>query len=795
MKLKQRKSLINYARVRRLRRKLGKINRLADQMSRLSNDELQAKTVYFKEKLANGASLDSLMVEAFAVIREADKRVLGLYPYDVQVLGAIALHKGAIAEMKTGEGKTLTATMPLYLNALTGEGAMLVTINSYLAKRDAKEMGEVFEFMGLTVGVGVFKEGSKPSPAMKRAVYKSDIVYTTSSALGFDYLTDNLASGADGKFLRGFNYVIVDEADAVLLDAAQTPLIISGVPRVQSNFYGPAKKFVDTLIEDEDYYFDDDKRLVYLTRRGTQKAERFFDIPDFYAKEYYELNRHINLALRAKHTYKKDRDYVVDGDKVHLLDNTTGRVLEGTRLQSGIHQAIEAKEDAKITKDNRSMASVTYQDFFNMFKKLSGMTGTGWMVEKEMIRVHKVPVISIPTNKPIIRDDFSDKMYMTIPEKLEAVMAEVRAVHATGRPILLFAGNVEYAEIFSRLLLREGFSHNVLTAKNISREALIVQEAGRRGAITVATPVAGRGTDIKLGVGVAELGGLAVIGTDKMMNRRTEWQLRGRSGRQGDPGTSVFYVSLEDDLIVQYASKRIKRYFERHNNDDHRYYGQELKRRKYQTLIRHCQAKSEDKEESRRQQTLNFGTSLTVQRNKIYTLRDQLIFNKDSVVDKTEKIIKDNIDHYIKTHKDLTEEELRHYIYHNYSYQFKDFPKGFDVQNKKAVKRLLWGLYEESKAYKATFLKSDQKLADFYRISVLKAIDTCWIQEVDDLQQLRSYIGFRARGQRNSVVEYNREARILYDQFIKNVHHAIVRNILLSGVEGNEEDGYSIYYV
>lgn len=794
MAMKDNHSFINRMKLRELRRILKKINALAPSMSRLSDEELAAKTQEFRMRLQEGESLDSLTVEAFAVMREADKRILGMFPFDVQVLGGLALHQGHIAEMKTGEGKTLTATLPLYLNALLGKGAMLVTTNEYLARRDAEEMGQVYRFMGLTVGVGVFEEGEEVSTEDKRAVYDADITYTTSTALGFDYLAENLAADKKDKFLRPFHYVIVDEADAVLLDSAQTPLIISGSPRVPSNLYDVSNQFVLTLQKEEEYHLNQEEKIVYLTEKGSRYAEEFFDIEDLYEERYFELNRHINLALRAQHLYQKDVDYVVMGDEVQLLDNRTGRILGGTRLQSGIHQAIETKEGVKKTKDSRSMASVTYQSLFNMFPRLAGMTGTGKLAEDELISTYRVSVVVIPTNTPIQRIDYPDKVYVTLPEKLYATLAYVKELHEKGQPVLLISGTVDIAEIYSRMLLREGIPHSVLTAKNTAKEALIIKEAGRKGTVTVATSLAGRGTDIKLGEGVAELGGLAVIGTERMPNSRIDWQLRGRAGRQGDPGLSQFFVSLEDELLIQHGGKWVNQYFEKHNHAERTNYGQPLKSRRYQRIIRLAQAKSEDKAMSARESTVRFDESLRVQRNKIYALRDELIYEDTLLGTQIDRIFEEAIDDYLHQHPQRTLEAFRRYILENYSYQPQHF-SDHQLSDPQGLKDYLWKLYQEELQKKQQALKTDQQFSEFLRLSVLRAIDTCWIEQVDNLQQLKSFVVMRQIGQRDSITEYYRESLLSYEQMSMDVKHLIVRNIMLSSVDGNSTDGYSIYFV
>ena len=796
-KIKQKKSFINTIKLRRLRKKLVKINALEESMSHLSDEELKNKTEEFKNRLRTGETLEDILIEAFAAIREADRRILGMFPFDVQVLGALALHEGTIVEMKTGEGKTLTATLPLYLNALEGKGTILVTTNDYLARRDAIDMGEVYRFMGLTVGVGVFDDDEEVDSNRKKKIYSSDILYTTSTALGFDYLIDNLAGNAEDKFLRSFNYVIIDEADAVLLDSAQTPLIIAGSPRVQSNLYDTADQFIRTLRKEQEFKFLKDEKIIFLTDEGIRYAEKYFNISNLYGEEYFELNRHINLALRAHYLFKKDIDYVVTEDAVELLDNRTGRILEGTRLQSGIHQAIETKEKVKKSKDSRAIASVTYQSLFNMFPKLSGMTGTGKIAENELISTYGVSVVVLPTNTPIQRLDYSDKIYTTLPEKLFATLEFVKEIHEKQQPILLISGTVDIAEIYSRMLLQEGIPHNVLTAKNIAKEALIIAEAGQKGAVTVATSLAGRGTDIKLGKGVAELGGLAVIGTERMANSRIDWQLRGRAGRQGDPGLSQFFVSLEDELIMNYANKRLKKYFEKQNRIDRKNYGKPLVSKRFSRIVAHAQHKSEDKSESARQNTIKFDESLKSQRKKIYHLRDQLIYGEVKLRDRLDKLMREYIEIYIEDnrHIGLNQNDLKRFILENFTYQLRSLPTSLDLANSKQVKDYLFYLYQLEMERKSKQLKTDSKVEEFIRLSILRAIDECWIQQVDHLQQLKTFVSMRQIAQRDSISEYLRESLESYEEMGKEVKHAIVKNVMLSTIEGKIDDGLSIYFV
>ncbi|MEY8461695.1 accessory Sec system translocase SecA2 [Streptococcus merionis] len=797
MPKKQKTSLLNKFRLRRLHKILAKINALADSMAAMTDEELQGQTERFKERLSKGETLDDILVEAFATIREADKRVLGTFPYDVQVIGGLILHQGDIAEMKTGEGKTLTATLPIYLNALSGKGAILVTTNEYLARRDAEEMGQVYNWLGLSIAVGFAEEDSDEEwdYQKRQDVYNSDIVYTTNGALGFDYLTDNLVANAKDKFLRPFHFVIVDEVDAVLLDSAQTPLIISGSPRVQSNLYNICDQFVTTLVEDEDYELDENRKAVWLKRPGIEEAERFFDIPNLFSGDYYEHNRHINLALKAHHLYKKGVDYVIDDDEVKLLDRKTGRILEGIRLQGGVHQALEAKEHTELTEESRAMASITLQALFQMVPKLAGMTGTGKVAENEFIKTYQMAVIQVPTNRPLRRIDYPDAIYATLPEKLYATLEEVKRIHATGQPILLVSGTVEIAEVYSSMLLKEGIPHSTLTANNIPKEAQIIKEAGQLGAVTVATPLAGRGTDIKLGEGVKELGGLAVIGTEMMPSRRIDLQLRGRSGRQGDPGMSKFFLSLEDEVVLENGPKWVHKYFENYESKGQGFSDAALKPRRFRRAIEYSQKAAESKGESARATTVAFDQSMTVQREKVYGERDRLVFEDDKLFDEVALIVNESVNRFIETHSPMTEEKLRRYILDNMTYKFRYFPDGFDVTDEAQVEELLMALYDKEIANKKQLLITDDGIADFYRLSVLKAIDTLWIEEVDALQQLKSVVSSRSIAQRDTMQEYHKESLISYDKMRDKIKDQIVKNIMLSVVNHDKKGRKSIYYM
>lgn len=536
------------------KRELKRLGKIADQveayandMEALSDEELKAKTPEFKQRYQNGETLDDLLPEAFAVAREGAKRVLGLYPYRVQIIGGTVLHEGNIAEMRTGEGKTLTATMPVYLNALSGEGVHVVTVNEYLSSRDATEMGELYNWLGLTVGLNV----ADKTPEEKREAYACDITYSTNSELGFDYLRDNMVVYREDMVQRPLNFVIVDEVDSILIDEARTPLIISGQATAATQLYTRADRFAKTLKKDEDFKVDLESKTVSLTEEGIQKGEKYFGLTNLFDPDNTALNHHLDNALRANYIMLRDKDYVVQNDEVMIVDQFTGRIMDGRRYSDGLHQAIEAKEHVKIEEETKTMANITYQNFFRMYKKLSGMTGTAKTEKEEFREIYNMEVVTIPTNRPILREDRPDLLYSTLESKFKAVVEDIKERHATGQPVLVGTVAVETSELLSQMLEQAGIPHAVLNAKNHAKEAEIVVNAGQRGAVTIATNMAGRGTDIKLGPGVREIGGLAVIGTERHESRRIDNQLRGRSGRQGDPGVTQFYLSLEDDLMLR----------------------------------------------------------------------------------------------------------------------------------------------------------------------------------------------------------------------------------------------------
>lgn len=776
----------NNRQLSKVKKILHQINRKKEEMALLTDSELAGKTLEFKERLNSGETLDDILVEAYAVVREADKRVLGKFPYDVQVMGGIVIHQGNVAEMNTGEGKTLTATLPVYLNALSGDGVMVVTTNDYLAKRDAEEMGQVYEFLGLTIRVPFSEDDEELTPADKQEIYSADIVYTTNSGLGFDYLIDNLASSADTKYMPEFNFVIIDEVDSVLLDSAQTPLVISGAPRVQSNLYGIVDTLVTTLVEGEDYIFKEEKKEVWLTNKGARIAEAFLGIRHLYAEENGVLARHLTFALRAHTLFKRDKDYIIrKGEKdeeLVLVDQSTGRLLEMTKLQGGLHQAIEAKEQVPLSEETRAMASITYQSLFKKFKKISGMTGTGKVAEKEFLETYGMSVVKIPTNRKNQRIDYPDNLYVTLPEKVYASLNEIKYYHEKGNPLLIFVGSVEMSELYSSLLLREGIAHNVLNAHNVAREAQMIAESGRMGAVTVATSMAGRGTDIKLGPGVAELGGLVVIGTERMESKRIDLQIRGRSGRQGDPGLSKFFVSLEDEVIKKFGPSWVHKMYKDYKVNQ-QITPDVLRGRRYRNLVEKAQEASDSAARTARRQTLEYAESMNIQREMIYSERNRLI---DGTVD-LGGFVTDVLDEFIQNSLEEEQfesrEDLNHFIVKNISFLFSAIPLEFDIKDKKAIKHVLEATIQKSLDAKRTFLETHDLFLHFQRLALLKAIDDNWVEQVDYLQQLTFAIGGQSAAQKNPIIEYYQEAYQGFEEMKKQVKRDMVRNLLISRVD------------
>ncbi|WP_195854088.1 accessory Sec system translocase SecA2 [Aerococcus tenax] len=772
---------LDKGRLRRLRKILNKVNQEADAMASLSDGKLRHKTQEFKERYQAGETLDELLPEAFAAIREAAKRVLGMYPYDVQVLGGIVLHEGHIAEMKTGEGKTLTATLPIYLNALTGRGVILVTVNDYLSCRDAEEMGPLYRFMGLSIAMGAPEDEDDLSAEDKKVIYAADIVYTTHSSLGFDYLIENLADSRDEQYLRDFYYVIIDEVDSVLLDSATSPLVIAGSPRVQSNLYALADAFVVSLDDKEDYYVTDEKDGVWLTQKGIKRAEDYFRLEKFYHKDNQELVRHVSLALRAHCLFENEKDYVVQGDELVLLDSTDGRLLKGTRLQSGQHQALEAKEHVSLTANNRSMASITYQNLFKLFDKIAGMTGTGKPAEDEFIETYNMEVVSIPTNKPVIRKDLPDSIYRSFPEKVFAAIQYIKERHAIGQPLLIATGSVQLSSLYSAILLREGIPHNVLNAYNAVKEAEMVKEAGQLGAVTVATAMAGRGTDIKLGPGVAELGGLAVIGTEHMTSERIDLQLRGRAGRQGDPGMSKFFVSLEDELIHKWGPEHIRYYSD---NDEAIEQVTPLSNFRYQKYFEQAQEASDSSSESSRQQILQMDEDMRIQRELIYRDRNNLLAGEGLKAIDFETIGEEVFESFTQSlNSDQSRTfQIERFIYDYLSYNVSPDLEKIDQMTDKQIQDYLMTIFKRQFQNKKGLFRNNALFDDFVRKCLLKAIDSTWIEQVDYLTQFKQVVMSRRSAQRNPIYEYQREAYWSYQEMRKRIYFEIVRYLSLSEV-------------
>ena len=775
--------LANSFKLRRYKKILGKINQLSASYAAMSDEELQAKTQWFKERLAEGERLQEILPEAYATIREAAKRVLGLYPYDVQILGALVMQDNQIAEMRTGEGKTLTAILPLYLNALTGKSTILVTANEYLAMRDAKQMGPVFHYLGMTVGVGVSENPAKKLKVVqKQRIYQSDIVYTTHSALGFDYLEENLATSKSKKFLPKFYFCLVDEVDAALLDSAQMPLIISGSPRVQSNLFVTCDEFVKTLKEGEDFKLDSTRTSVWLTRKGVKEAEIYFRVQNAYDPNNYQLIRQINLALRANHLFEKDRQYTVDNGEVKLMDEGTGRLLEGNKLQSGLHQALEARERVKISLETRSMASITYQNLFKMFPKLAGMTGTGKVCEDEFREVYDLGVVVVPTRKPNQRIDYPDEIYLTIPQKLYASLDYIKKLHRKGQPVLIATGSVRMSEIYSMLLLQEGIAHNVLNAHNAAKEAEMIAQAGRRSAVTVATSMAGRGTDIILEDGVAKLGGLAVIGTERMSSERVDLQLRGRAGRQGAPGLSKFFVSLEDDIITKSGSKWINDFYQKEVAKPEEKQKVRLKSARVKFAVAEAQKNSDNAGAASRRSTEQYDESIRIQRQIIYNKRNDIIAHPDFDLDYFLSVLSDAMDAYVKKHPFKEQADLYRFVLDNISYYCQDIPKNLDVTNIQQVKKFLTKLFIEEYQRKRDRIEDSDMFEQFQRTVVLRAVDDCWVEQVDYLQQFQALVISRGYAQKNPVYEFHKEAFESYKRMNADMNLKIIKNMALSSI-------------
>ncbi len=776
----------------RQRRELRKLNKIlrevkscGEQMRTLSDDELAHMTVVFKERLAHGESLDDILPEAFAAMCEADYRILGKFPYDVQILGGIAVHQGNLIEMNTGEGKTLMATLPLYLNALTGRSVFLLTTNAYLALRDSEEMGPVYRFMGLTVAAGVSaREEDKFTNEEKQAIYGADIVYTTHGIFGFDYLLNNLVTSAEDRFMRELYYVIIDEADSVLLDTSQTPLVISGSPRVQSNLYELANFFVTTLVEGRDYEKEDGK--VWFTEEGIRYTEKFFQIDNFYGAEYFEINRHVTLALRAHALFEIEKDYMVSKDQeLQLLDNGSGRMMPGVKLRGGQHQALEMKENLKLSQENRSVAAITYQNLFLLFPKMSGMSGTISDASQELMDVYGLEVIVIPPNKPLARKDLKDLYYKDIDAQFTDALQLIVDTHETGQPVLVVVSTIAETELVSKLLIQQKIPHSVLNANNAFWEAEIIKEAGQMHTVTVATAMAGRGTDIKLGEGVMELGGLAVIGIGRMSNIRQERQARGRAGRQGDPGFSRFFVSIQDEVVKHSALIDSEKY-----EDGKKY----ISKRKLKRVINSAQKLGEEMAVSSRQMAMDYDKVMQRQRELIYDTRNRLldgeaVLNEEKIL----AIASQNGSRFLEQAEHVDMMMLNRYLLDHISYRLDDSLNQIDISDKAKVLEILLNRVKEGLAEQKEKL-GEEAMNNFMRIATLQAIDDAWVEEVDYLQQLQAAVGGRALAQRNPVYEYQRDALESFRKMEKTILTDVVRNILLSDVQVDADGDLQILF-
>ena len=768
--------------LRRLEKMADKVLNYESQMAAMSDEELKAKTDEFKERYNKGESLDSLLYEAFAVVREAAKRVLGLFPYKVQVMGGIVLHHGDVPEMRTGEGKTLTATMPVYLNALAGKGVHVVTVNEYLTERDATEMGELYSWLGLSVGINL----AAKSPMEKKEAYLCDITYSTNSEIGFDYLRDNMVVRAENMVQRPLNYALVDEVDSILIDEARTPLIVSGANAVEtSQLYHMADHFVKSLDKD-DYIIDVQSKTIGLSDSGIDKAESYFKLENLYDIENVALTHFIDNALRANYIMILDIDYVVSEEQeILIVDQFTGRTMEGRRYSDGLHQAIEAKEGVPIQDETKTSASITYQNLFRMYKKLAGMTGTGKTEEEEFREIYNIRVIPIPTNRPIQRIDHSDLLYASLDAKFKAVVEDVKARYQKGQPVLVGTVAVETSDFLSKKLVAAGVPHEVLNAKNHYREAQIIMNAGQRGAVTIATNMAGRGTDIKLGEGVRELGGLCVIGTERHESRRIDNQLRGRSGRQGDPGESQFYLSLEDDLMKRFGSERLKGVFERLNMSD-----EAIESRMLTRQVEAAQKRVEGNNYDTRKQVLQYDDVMREQREIIYAQRYDVITADRDLAPEIHAMIRRTIGRIVDAHARSKEDEKLEAILNFAKYNLlpEDSISRSDLAglSDQAIKDELFQRALKVYDSQVAKLRDEDAVKEFQKVLILRVVDNKWTDHIDALDQLRNAVGLRGYAQNNPVVEYQAEGFRMFNDMIGSIEFDVTRLMMKAQIHEQE---------
>ena len=769
--------------MKRLSLILGEINDLEPAAKALSDDELKAKTPYFRDKLQNGAELDDILVEAFAVAREAARRTVQMRPFDVQILGGLVLHEGKIAEMKTGEGKTLAATMPLYLNALAGKGVHLVTVNDYLASRDAAWMGPIYQFLGMTVGVIIHGMDDDE----RRAAYHADITYGTNNEFGFDYLRDNMKFSLDDYVQRDFFYAIVDEVDSILIDEARTPLIISGASDESTDKYGRVNQVIPHLRKEQDYKVDEKSRTVVLTEEGVASVEGFLKVPNLYEPRNMEILHHVNQGLRAHTLFKRDVDYLVKEGKVIIVDEFTGRVMPGRRYSDGLHQALEAKEHVKIEQENQTMASITFQNYFRMYAKLAGMTGTADTEAEEFGKIYKLEVLVVPTNMPMIRVDHSDVIYKTEREKFNAVIEEIKELHEAKRPVLVGTISIEKSELLGKYLTRAGIKHHVLNAKNHEREAEIVAQAGQAGQVTISTNMAGRGTDIKLGEGVAELGGLHILGTERHESRRIDNQLRGRSGRQGDMGSSRFYLCLEDDLLRIFGAERISAVMDRIGMEE----GQPIEHRLISKAIENAQKRVEGQNFDIRKHLLEYDDVMNRQRQVIYEQRKKVLKGEalwDDLDEMIEEMVEGLVPEYVDEKSHPEEWDLKgldERIFGHFTLKINLAEKGRELAPTAIVETII--------AEVKTHLRNKEKdfgtpLMDYLmKVIMLQSIDSQWKDNLLAMDHLKEGIGLRGYGQKDPVREYQKEGYDMFMDMIARVKEDTIQKLCIVQIKREEE--------
>ncbi|CDR26300.1 preprotein translocase subunit SecA [Staphylococcus schweitzeri] len=774
----------NNKEIKQLGKLADKVIALEEKTAILTDEEIRNKTKQFQTELADIENvkkqndyLDKILPEAYALVREGSKRVFNMIPYKVQIMGGIAIHKGDIAEMRTGEGKTLTATMPTYLNALAGRGVHVITVNEYLSSVQSEEMAELYNFLGLTVGLNLNSKTTEE----KREAYAQDITYSTNNELGFDYLRDNMVNYSEDRVMRPLHFAIIDEVDSILIDEARTPLIISGEAEKSTSLYTQANVFAKMLKQDEDYKYDEKTKAVHLTEQGADKAERMFKVENLYDVQNVDVISHINTALRAHVTLQRDVDYMVVDGEVLIVDQFTGRTMPGRRFSEGLHQAIEAKEGVQIQNESKTMASITFQNYFRMYNKLAGMTGTAKTEEEEFRNIYNMTVTQIPTNKPVQRHDKSDLIYISQKGKFDAVVEDVVEKHKAGQPVLLGTVAVETSEYISNLLKKRGIRHDVLNAKNHEREAEIVAGAGQKGAVTIATNMAGRGTDIKLGEGVEELGGLAVIGTERHESRRIDDQLRGRSGRQGDKGDSRFYLSLQDELMIRFGSERLQKMMSRLGLDD----STPIESKMVSRAVESAQKRVEGNNFDARKRILEYDEVLRKQREIIYNERNSIIDEEDSsqVVDAMLRAtLQRSINYYINIADD--EPEYQPFIdYINDIFLQEGDITEDDIKGKDAedIFEVVWAKIE--KAYQSQKDILEEQMNEFERMILLRSIDSHWTDHIDTMDQLRQGIHLRSYAQQNPLRDYQNEGHELFDIMMQNIEEDTCKYILKSVVQ------------